>query len=79
MPSFLHSVRLCLDKRNASCEEDVDEFDDFEDGIYYLLSSVNESVLKKAGHQQQDFIVSCRFDGIRCRYVILNEVLCIHF
>ena len=53
----------------TDCEQDVDELDDFDDQINYIFANTSEQILRNSGHQLRNFIVSCRFGGIRCRYV----------
>ena len=39
-----------------------------------LLSYVDEKTMAAVGHQPQDFIRSCAFDGIRCNYTYVDMV-----
>ncbi|XP_028397481.1 amiloride-sensitive sodium channel subunit gamma-like [Dendronephthya gigantea] len=53
--------------KNSKCEEDNDEEEEFENEIDHILSAIDEETLVKSGHQLGQFIVSCRFNGKRCR------------
>lgn len=53
--------------KNSECDDEKDEIEEFDNEIYHILSTIDEDTLKKNGHQFDEFIVSCRFNGIRCR------------
>ena len=53
--------------KNNKCDAEKDEVEEFDNEIEHILSNIDVGQLLKSGHQRNDMIVSCRFNGIRCR------------
>lgn len=54
-------------EKDENCDQEKDEVQEFDNEIDHILSSIDEEELTKSGHQQRHLIVSCRFNGLRCR------------
>lgn len=65
--TLIYQTNIDLRGKNSECEEDNDEEEEFESEIDHILSTIDEKELIESGHQLNKFIVSCRFNGKRCR------------